>query len=110
MGSLVRAQQTDEVAAIERTMMAAAGLAEVFPEGVDVIDAPKAIRLIGRKLNAPAEIMRDKGEVAKRQKEREAAQAQAMRAAQAQADGEAMSAMGEGNMAMGGADEQAAPA
>jgi hypothetical protein len=110
MGSLVRAQQTDEVAAIERTMMAAAGLAEVFPEGVDVIDAPKAIRLIGRKLNAPAEIMRDKGEVAKRQKEREAAQAQAMMAAQAQADGEAMSAMGEGRMAMGGADEQAAPA
>jgi hypothetical protein len=107
LGSLTRAQQVDEVTAIERTMMTAGSLAEVFPDALDVIDAPKAIRMIGRKLNAPATIMRDEKEVKAKQKEREDKR-EAMEAnALMQAEGEAMQAQGEGQNAMGGEVEGA---
>lgn len=109
LGSLTRAQQVDEVAAIERTMMAAAGVAEVFPDGLDVIDAPKAIRTIGRKMNAPADIMRDQGEVEKKQKERQQQQAAMQEAALAEQEGNAMQAVGAGQEAINGPQEQATP-
>lgn len=99
LGSLTRAQQTDEVAAIERTMMSAAQMAEVFPEALDVIDSQAAVRQIGRKLNAPADIMRDEGEVKAMAAERKELQMAQM----AQAEGEAAQAMGEGQEALNGA-------
>jgi len=107
LGSLTRAQQVDEVSAIERVLMTVAQTAEVFPDGLDVIDAPKAVRMIGRKLNAPASIMRDEGEVKKLQDERKAQQKQAAQSMQAEAEGNAMKAMGEGQAAMGEQNERA---
>lgn len=108
LGSLTRAQQVDEVSAIERTMMAAAGMAEVFPDALDVIDSQAAIRMIGSKLNAPASIMRDEAEVKKRTDKREADMARLQAAEGQQAEGEAMKASGEGMEAIGG--QETAPA
>lgn len=102
MGSLVRAQQVDEVSAIERTVMAAAGIAEVMPDALDVIDAPAAVRMIGRKLNAPASILRDEREVKQRNDERKQQQNEMMAAQQTQAEGDAMQAQGAGMEAMNG--------
>jgi hypothetical protein len=89
LGSLTRAQQVDEVAAIERTMGSAANIAEVFPEALDVIDAPEAIRMIGSKLNAPAGMMRDEKEVKVINDQRKADQARMQEAAAQQAEGDA---------------------
>jgi hypothetical protein len=103
LGSLARAQQTDAVGAIERTMAAAANAGLAWPGALDVIDPIEAVRQIGMKLNAPAVMMRDKNEVTRLQEDREAQQAQANAAAIAEQEGNAAKAQGEGQMAMEGA-------
>ena len=100
LGSLARAQQMDGVGAIERTMMAAANVAEVWPETLDVINSVESIRQIALKLNAPATMMRDDKEVKAIQEDRAQAQQAAMQAEQDKAEGEAMQAQGQGMQAL----------
>ena len=100
LGPLAKAQQADEVVAIERTMMAAAQVAEVFPEALDVINAPEGIREIAMKLNAPASMINDEKEVKAIQDKRKADMAAMQEAAQRQAEGEADQAQGAGQQAM----------
>jgi hypothetical protein len=100
LGPLAKAQQADEVVAIERTMMAAAQVAEVFPEALDVINAPDAIREIGMKLNAPATMMRDEKEVKAIQDKRKADQEAMQEAAIAQQQGDAAQSQAAGQQAM----------
>jgi hypothetical protein len=100
LGPLARAQQADGVVAIERTMMAAAQVAEVFPAALDVIDAPDAIRQIGFKLNAPASMLRDEKEVEAIQKQRDAEMARQQEAMVAEQEGKALQAQGQGEQAM----------
>jgi len=102
LGSLSRAQQIDGVGAIERTMAAAANAGQAWPEALDTIDAEKGVREIGRKLNAPASIMRDAAEVKVLQDERKAAQEAAQQAMLAEQQGKAMEAQGAGREAMNG--------
>ena len=100
LGSLSRSQSMDVVTSIERTMQAAQVAAQTWPEALDVVDATESIRQIGRKMNAPADMMRDDMEVQMIQAQRREAQAQAQQAMLAQEEGEAMKAMGEGQQAM----------
>ena len=100
LGSLSRSQAMDVVSSIERTMQAAQIAAQTWPEALDVIDPTESIRQIGRKMNAPADMMRDAVEVSIIQQQRKAAQAQAQQAMIAQEEGAAMKAMGEGQEAM----------
>jgi hypothetical protein len=106
LGSLTRAQQVDEVAAIERTMMTAANLGEVYPDGLDVIDAQEGVRLIGRKLNAPATLMRDEAEVKKIVDKRQADMQRMQEAQIAQTEGDALQSQ---VAAEGAMNEQAPP-
>lgn len=71
LGTLNRAQQMDEVGAIERTLNAAAAYSEVYPEARHTVDAVEAIQMIADKLNAPAKIVRSDDDVKKRVKEDE---------------------------------------
>ena len=102
LGPLARAQQIDRVAAIERTMGAAANAGMAWPDALDAVDSVEAVRQIGMLLNSPASIMRDANEVRTMQEERAEQQAAANQAAIAEQEGKAMKATGEGQMAMEG--------
>jgi hypothetical protein len=96
LGSLARAQRLDHAQNIERWVMMGGNLAPVLPGTVDVIDEHEVMRYLGRSLNIPAAIMRDKEEVKAITDERKAAQAQMQQAVGQQMQGEAMAAEGEG--------------
>jgi hypothetical protein len=100
LGSLTRAQQVDEVAAIERTVMSAAGMAEVFPDALDVVDAEEAVRLTAGKLNAPATMIRDAKEVKRIRAKRQADQERMQEAQIAEQEANTLDAQltAEGNM------------
>jgi len=100
LGPLARAQRADGVIAIERTMNAAAQVAEVFPDALDVIDAPDAIRQIGFKLNAPASMLRDEKEVKVIQDKRAEEMERQQEAMIAEQEGKAEQAIGAGQQAM----------
>lgn len=86
LGAFTRAQQMDEVSAIERTLSVAAAYAGVYPEARHAVDAVEAIQQIGDKLNAPASIVRSDDQVKKLVDEEKAMQREvAVQAAREQA-------------------------
>lgn len=84
---LARAQQLDEVTAVERLLMMAQAMAGAGqPEALDLIDQDKALRVAGDGLGAPAKVLRDEKQVAAVRKAREEQQ----QAQQQQAQGMAV--------------------
>ena len=102
LGALSRAQNVDEATSIERWVMQAAQLAEIFPDALDVVDPDEMMRHTGRSLSVPAGVMRSETEV-KRSRSDRAQKEQAMQeAAIAEQQGMAQQAQAEGQQAMEG--------
>ncbi len=106
LGALSRAQRVDEATSIDRWVASAAAVAEMFPEGLDVVDIDEALRHSGRSLNVPASIIRDKKGVAEIREERKAQIAAMQEAELAQAQGDATQSTAAGQNAMGGLGEE----
>lgn len=108
-GALVRAQQTDEVAAIERWIAQIGAIAKVAPQVLNVVDIIQVARDLALKLGIPAKLLRSVKEVqelVRQQQQVAAAQAQqALRAQKGQAD----QAQGEGQQSLNDAQQQGAP-
>ena len=108
LGSLSRAQRTDEVAAVERTAAFVAALAKLeFTEARDVFDPVAAVREVAQRLGVPAAVLRPEEEVRRMAQER-------MAMAKAQAQAEVVRAQGEAaeqvaDAANAGASVPAAP-
>jgi hypothetical protein len=100
MGALVRAQNTDKAAAIERWMMGLANFAQVKPEIMDVADEVAIGRGLGQDLNVPEDFMRDENGIQRIRRERARLQAQAEAGAAAEQAGRGMQAVAEGERAM----------
>jgi hypothetical protein len=100
MGALVRAQNTDKAAAIERWMMGLANFAQVKPEIMDVADEVAIGRGLGQDLNVPEDFMRDENGIRRIRRERARLQAQAEAGAAAEQAGRGMQAVAEGERAM----------
>ena len=100
LGSLSRAQRSDQAASVERLVSTVASLAEVFPKALDVIDADEMVRYLGRDLNVPAAILKGEDKVKQERKAAQEQQQAAMAAEQQRAEGEAMQAQGAGMEAL----------
>jgi hypothetical protein len=79
---LARAQQLDDVTAIERVLMMAGAMAQVGKtDALDLIDSDEALRIAGDGLGAPSKVLRDERAVAAlREARREQQEAQAQQA------------------------------
>jgi hypothetical protein len=64
-GPLMRAQKTDEVAAMERFVGTVGGMAKILPTVLNVIDPVKVVREMAERLGVPADILRSDEEVQK---------------------------------------------
>jgi hypothetical protein len=85
---LARAQQLDDVTAIERVLMMAGAMAQVGKtDALDLIDSDEALRIAGDGLGAPSKVLRDERAVAalrEARREQQDAQAQQAQAQQMQ--------------------------
>lgn len=109
-GALMRAQQSDEVAAIERWIGQVGAIAKVFPQVMNVVDIIQVARDMALKLNVPAKMLRSVKEVeALVQQQQQAAAAQA-KAAILKQQGEAAQAQGDGQQSLQQAQQPQAAA
>lgn len=93
---LARAQQLENVTAIERLGANVANLAQVSPEVTDLIDADEATRVIADALGVPAKVIRTSDAVEQlRQQRQQAQQKQAGQALMMQAGSEAATTAGQ---------------
>lgn len=93
---LARAQQLENVTAIERLGANVANLAQVAPEVTDLIDADEATRVIADALGVPAKVIRTSDAVEQlRQQRQQAQQNQAGQALMMQAGSEAATTAGQ---------------
>ncbi|HHC1540071.1 portal protein [Klebsiella pneumoniae] len=93
---LARAQQLENVTAIERLGANVANLAQVSPEVTDLIDADEATRVIADALGVPAKVIRTSDAVEQlRQQRQQAQQQQAGQALMMQAGSEAATTAGQ---------------
>ncbi|MDH7608700.1 portal protein [Raoultella ornithinolytica] len=93
---LARAQQLENVTAIERLGANVANLAQVAPEVTDLIDADEATRVIADALGVPAKVIRTSDAVDQlRQQRQQAQQRQAGQALMMQAGSEAATTAGQ---------------
>ncbi|MDY7622539.1 portal protein [Raoultella planticola] len=93
---LARAQQLENVTAIERLGANVANLAQVAPEVTDLIDADEATRVIADALGVPAKVIRTSDAVEQlRQQRQQALQQQAGQALMMQAGSEAATTAGQ---------------
>ncbi|MDV1102047.1 portal protein [Raoultella ornithinolytica] len=93
---LARAQQLENVTAIERLGANVANLAQVAPEVTDLIDADEATRVIADALGVPAKVIRTSDAVDElRQQRQRAQQQQAAQALMMQAGSEAATTAGQ---------------
>lgn len=93
---LARAQQLENVTAIERLGANVANLAQVAPEVTDLIDADEATRVIADALGVPAKVVRTSDAVEQlRQQRQQAKQQQAGQALMMQAGSEAATTAGQ---------------
>lgn len=93
---LARAQQLENVTAIERLGANVANLAQVAPEVTDLIDADEATRVIADALGVPAKVIRTSDAVEQlRQQRQQAQQQQAGQALMMQAGSEAATTAGQ---------------
>lgn len=98
-GALVRAQQSDEVAAIERWLGQIGALAKVFPQVMNVVDIIQIARDLALKLNVPAKCLRSVKEVEALVQQQQQVAAQQAKAAMLKQKGEADEAVGKGQQA-----------
>lgn len=63
LGPMARAQKLDKVQAIERLLAGVAGMAEAYPEALDLIDVDEAVYATARYLGTPGEILKDSNKV-----------------------------------------------
>lgn len=99
MGSLVRAQNSDKAAAIERWTMGLGNMAAVLPDILDVVDDVGVGRQYGEDLNIPATLMHSDIEVKKKRTERKQNQQQAEQAMLAEQQGKAVQEVAAGEEA-----------
>jgi hypothetical protein len=99
-GALMRSQQSDEVAAIERWLGQVGAAAKVFPKVTNVVDIMEWARGLALKLNVPAKFLRTVKAAEEMARQQDAAQAAQTRLALMQAKGEADQAQGEGQQAL----------
>ena len=93
---LARAQQLENVTAIERLGANVANLAQVSPDVTDLIDTDEATRVIADALGVPAKIIRTSDAVEQlRQQRQQAQQQQAGQALMMQAGSEAATTAGQ---------------
>jgi hypothetical protein len=98
-GPLMRAQKTDEVAAIERFIGMVGGMAKVVPTVLNVIDPVKVVREMAERLGVPMTMLRSSEEVAKLVKGQQELAAQQAKAALMQQHGQGQEAMAKGAQA-----------
>jgi hypothetical protein len=93
---LARAQQLEDVTAIERYGQNIMQLAQLYPNITDNMDSDEASRVVGEALGVPATVMRtDKAIEQMRQQRQQAQQDQAQQALMMQAGSEAAGAAGQ---------------
>ena len=95
-GPLAMAQRSDRAVAIQSWVGNLAGMAEVLPEMLDVIDSVKIARELGTLLGVPASVMRSDVEVREMRAQREEAQQRMMEAEMQAAEGQAAEAQAKG--------------
>ncbi|MGK0735952.1 portal protein [Yokenella regensburgei] len=93
---LARAQQLEDVTAIERLGVNVANLANISQDVVDLVDTDEATRVVADALGVPAKVIRTDKAVADIREQRQKSQAQAQQQAlMMQAGGEAAGAAGQ---------------
>lgn len=100
LGALVRAQRTDNAAAIERMIGMAGNMAPVMPALLDSIDPNAVMQHLARDLNVPADVLLDEREVKLKQDERDAQMAAMQAAEQGQMEGDAAQSQAQAQEAM----------
>lgn len=109
-GALMRAQQSDEVAAIERWIGQVGAAAKVFPAVMNVVDIIQWARDLALRLNVPAKILRSVKEVEAMVQQQQQVAAQQAQNAMRQQKGAADEAQGKGTQAQNEAQQPAAAA
>lgn len=99
-GALMRAQQSDEVAAIERWLGQIGGIAKVMPQVLNVVDIVEVARQMALKLGIPVECIRSVAEVKELVQHQQQVAAQQAKAAMQQQQGNADEAQGKGAQAL----------
>lgn len=99
-GALMRAQQSDEVAAIERWLGQVGAAAKVFPAVMNVVDIIQWARDLALRLNVPGKVLRSVKEVEAMVQEQQKVAAQQARSQMVQQQGMAQKAQGEGAQAV----------
>jgi hypothetical protein len=102
-GPIPRAQKNEQAQNISLWVNEVAGLSQLVPEFVDIIDTDAVARELGFDRGVPAKLMRNEKEVAEIRQQRAQAQEQAQQMAMLEQAGSAMKGIGEGAAAM---DEQ----
>jgi hypothetical protein len=99
-GALMRAQHSDEVAAIERWIGQVGAMAKVFPQVMNVVDIIQAARDLALKLNVPAKMLRSVKEVEQLVQQQQEVAAQQAKAQLQMQQGQANEATGKGQQMM----------
>jgi hypothetical protein len=98
-GALMRAQQSDEVAAIERWLGQVGAAAKVFPAVMNVVDILQWARDLALKLNVPGKTLRSVADVEAMVRDQQQAAAQQAKLQMLQQKGAADKMQGEGQQA-----------
>jgi hypothetical protein len=99
-GPLPRAQRMQVVESIQQFIGNIAGLAEIFPQVLDIPDMDEMAREVARLSGVPAKLIRDEAVVQEERDKRAQSEAKMQAAMQAQAEGQATKSLGEGAQAM----------
>jgi hypothetical protein len=99
-GALMRAQQSDQTAAIERWIGQVGAAAKVFPAVMNVVDIIQWARDLATKLDVPAKILRSTADVERMVQEQQKHAAGMAQQQMMAAQGSAKKAQGEGDKAM----------
>ena len=100
IGPLPRAQRMQTVEAMNQFIGNIAGIAELFPEVLDIPDMDAFARETAKLSGVPSKLIKDEKKVEADRKKKKEEQAKMQAAMQAQAEGEALKAVGEGSQAM----------
>ena len=100
IGPLPRAQRMQTVEAMNQFIGNIAGIAELFPEVLDIPDMDAFARETAKLSGVPSKLIKDEKKVEADRKKKKEEQAKMQAAMQAQAEGEAIKAVGEGSQAM----------
>lgn len=104
-GPIPRAQKNEQAQAVSLWMGELAGLAQMMPDILDIVDTDRTARELGMDRGVPAKLMRDEKEVKDIRMQRQQAQEAAQQLAMLQGAGDAMKSLGEGEDAMSGRNE-----